>query len=66
MKPNLTEAKTNYMDILCELCNDKFADPETFRIHCQKNAAHLSLERKFTDETYDFLFIDQIEKENKK
>jgi hypothetical protein len=58
MKPNLTEASTKYMDILCELCNDKFADPETFRIHCQKNATHLSLERKFTDETYDFLFND--------
>jgi hypothetical protein len=26
-------------------------------MHCKKDATHRELEMKFTDETYDFLFI---------
>ena len=46
---------------MCELCNDSFSDPEKYRIHCQKNREHIELERKFTDETYDFLFKEQLD-----
>ena len=41
---------------MCELCNVKCYDPEEFIIHCHKDEIHKALEKKFTDETYDFLF----------
>ena len=31
-------------------------DPEEFIAHCRKDPIHIALEKKFTDDTYDFLF----------
>lgn len=40
----------------CELCNHTCSDPQDFIGHCRKDPTHLRLQKKFTDETYDFLF----------
>lgn len=43
----------------CELCNVELEDAEDFILHCTKDEQHKELQTKFTDETYDFLFIKQ-------
>lgn len=40
----------------CELCNKWLDDPDSFTAHCRRNETHLELKKKFTDETFDFLF----------
>ena len=46
--------------ITCELCQVKCGDPEEFIFHCRKDDLHLQLQEKFTDETYDFLFQENL------
>ena len=46
--------------VVCELCKVKCGDPEEFIFHCHKDDLHKKLQEKFTDETYDFLFKEDI------
>lgn len=42
--------------VRCELCKVTCGDPDDFIMHCKKDQTHKELEKKFTDETFDFLF----------
>ena len=44
----------------CELCKIICEDQDAFITHCSKDSVHLDLQLKFTDETFDFLFQEQI------
>ena len=46
--------------VTCDLCKVKCGDPEEFIFHCYKDELHKNLQEKFTDETYDFLFKEDI------
>ena len=46
--------------ITCDLCNVKCGDPEEFIFHCYKDDLHKKIQEKFTDETYDFLFKEDL------
>jgi hypothetical protein len=41
----------------CDLCQVDCGDPDDFIMHCKKDVTHRELEQKFTDETFDFLFV---------